>query len=287
MFGIALDLRPADFRRVVGAPRSAVVGLTGQLVLLPALTFGLVVLLEPPPSMALGMMLVAACPGGNVSNFFTHLAGGSTALSVSLSAISTTASMVTTPVLLGFWAGLHPPTARLLREVAVDPLDLLATVAILLGVPIVAGMTVAARHPKLALRLRGPLRILSLLFLAGFVVVALVANFQPFLDHIRKIAGLVLLHNGLAFALGFLAAFAAGLPARDRRAVTLEVGIQNSGLGLVLIFAFFGGLGGMALVAAWWGVWHLLAGFAVAAAWSRISTGSGAGGVERVEEVAP
>ena len=97
MFGVALDLKPADFKRVLSTRRAALAGLGCQFVLLPAITFGLVLMLEPPPSVALGMFLIAACPGGTTSNFMTHLAGGNTALSVSLSAVSTVAATVMMP----------------------------------------------------------------------------------------------------------------------------------------------------------------------------------------------
>lgn len=269
MFGIALDLRPADFRRVLLSPRAPLVGLTAQWLLLPAMTWALIALFRPNASLALGMMLVAACPGGNISNFFTHLARGSTALSVSMSAVSTLGAVVMTPFNFGFWASRYPPTDQLLRRVALDPLDLLVTVGLLLGLPIFVGMAVAGQKPKWAARLRRPMKWLSLAFFAAFVVLALAANFDLFLQHAHLIVGWVLAHNALALALGWTTARTAGLSPRERRAITLEVGIQNSGLGLVLIFGFFGGLGGMALITAWWGVWHLLSGWSVAMLFAR------------------
>ena len=103
----------------------------------------------------------------------------------------------------------------------------------------------------------------------GFIVAALAANWTYFLDLAGLIAGLVVAHNALALGLGFGVATLAGLSARDRRSVTLETGIQNSGLGLILIFAFFNGLGGMAVVAAFWGMWHAVSGLALAVWWGR------------------
>ena len=269
MFGVALDVRPADFRGMLGRGRAFWIGLASQFLLLPAFTFLLVNLLEPAPSMALGMILVAACPGGNISNFMTHLAAGNTALSVSMSALSTLASTLLTPLNLAFWASLYPPTASLLRDVALDPWDLALTVAIILALPMVAGMGLAARLPALAARLRRPMKIFSLLVFAAFVLLALAANREHFVRWIGTIAGLVALHNAVALGLGYGAARLGRLGEADRRAVALEVGIQNSALGLVLIFDFFQGLGGMALVAAWWGVWHIVAGLTVAGFWSR------------------
>lgn len=264
MVGVALDLRPADFAALARAPRAALVGLFGQVVALPALTFALVVLLRPPPSVALGMMLVAACPGGNMSNFITHLARGNTELSVTMTAIGTALAVVTTPLNLTFWSGMHADTAALVRAVALDPGELFATVLGVLGLPLALGMTIAARWPGAAARLRGPFRVFSVACLALFIVLALRRNSGVFGEHWQLLGGVVALHNGLALLTGWAVARAAGLPGRDRRALAIEVGIQNAGLALVLAFGFFPGLGGAAMIAAWWGVWHLVAGLALA-----------------------
>lgn len=273
MFGVALDLTPGDFRRLLERPRAFFVGFFSQFFFLPAATFLLVLLLEPMPSMALGMMLVAACPGGNVSNFITHRAGGNLALSVSMTAASTACAVIMTPFNLAFWAGLYAPTRPLLEATSVSPWDMAFTVAILLVVPLLLGMFVNTRFPALAARLRGPMKPLSMLVLALFIVGALAANFQYFIAYVGLVAGVVFLHNGVALAGGYLLPWLAGLPEIDRRAISIETGIQNSGLGLVLIFNFFGGLGGMAIVAAWWGVWHIVSGLALAWWFSRRPSG--------------
>jgi BASS family bile acid:Na+ symporter len=130
-------------------------------------------------------------------------------------------------------------------------------------------MTVARRFPRFAARARKPFRLLSLVFFAVFVVGGLIANLEFFMDYVPQVALFVFLLNAMALALGYYTAKLAGLPEPDRRAVSFEVGIQNSGFGLALVFNFFGGLGGMAIVAAWWGIWHLLAGTALATWWRR------------------
>ncbi|MCB9749718.1 MAG: bile acid:sodium symporter family protein [Myxococcales bacterium] len=269
MFGIALDLRVDDFRRVVTRPRAVVVILVTQLVLLPALTFGLTQALPLAPSVALGMILVAACPGGNVSNLMTHLARGNTELSVTLTAIVTAGAIVFTPLNLSVWASLDPGTRALLRVVHVDPVSMFFTIFVILGLPLAVGMLLAARRPSLAARMRGPFRRASMLFLLAFIVMAATNNWSAFMRHLPEIFPIVILHNALALALGFTTAALFRLGARERRTATIEIGIQNAGLGLILIFAFFGGLGGMAYVAALWGGWHIVAGLLLAAVWSR------------------
>ena len=273
MFGVALELKARDFKAVLVTPRPMLIGLGAQFIVLPAFTWGLVQLIQPAPSIALGMILVAACPGGNVSNFLTHYARGNTALSVSMTAVSTAVAIVMTPLNLALYGGLYPPAAALLKAVALDPLDMLLAVAMLLGVPMLAGMAIGQRFPAFVARAHRPIKTASLLIFGLFVVGALVANWRYFLDYVGVVVFAVFLHNGLALLSGYFAAFAARLPERDRRAVAIEVGIQNSALGLILVFNFFGGLGGMAIVTAWWGVWHLISGLTVATWWSRRDPG--------------
>ncbi|MCY0147514.1 bile acid:sodium symporter family protein [Hoeflea sp. G2-23] len=269
MFSIALDLKPVDFRALLRAPRALVTGLVSQFVVLPALTFLLLLATNPRPSIALGLVLVAACPGGNISNFITHRAGGNTALSVSMTGIATFVAIVLTPVNVAFWGNLYAPTRTLLRETVVDPVSVAITVFFMLIVPLVLGILLNACRPALAARIRKPMQSLSMAIFIGFIVLALAANWNFFLGYAAAVAGLVVLHNGLALAGGYLTATLARVSDYDRRAVTIETGIQNSGLGLVLIFAFFGGLGGMAVAAAFWGIWHAISGLVLAWLWSR------------------
>ena len=123
MFGIALDTRVADFKRVLRMPGAMAVGVAAQFIVLPAVTFVLTLLLKPGPSIALGMILVACCPPGNVSNILTHRAGGNVALSVSMTAISNALAIVLMPLNFAFWGGMHPTAAPLLRSIALDPLE--------------------------------------------------------------------------------------------------------------------------------------------------------------------
>jgi BASS family bile acid:Na+ symporter len=225
--------------------------------------------LKPAPSIALGMLLVASCPSGNISNFLVNYAHGNPALSVTIAAFSMLGSILFTPFNLAFWGSMNPATQAILQEVALSPWQVFGTILVLLVVPSVLGMSIAHRYPTFAARARKPFRILSLAFFAVFVVGGLVANLEFFMDYVPQVALFVFLLNALALALGYYAAKLARLPEADRRAVSFEVGIQNSGFGLALVFNFFGGLGGMAIVAAWWGIWHLIAGTTLATWWRK------------------
>jgi BASS family bile acid:Na+ symporter len=145
----------------------------------------------------------------------------------------------------------------------------LGAVVVLLGVPTTLGVWVSHRYPHFAARARRPFQVLSLVFFVLFVVGALVVNWNFFLQYTQRVVLFVFLLNAFALMTGYYTARAFRLPEPDRRAVSLEVGIQNSGFGLALVFNFFGGLGGMAIVAAWWGIWHILAGLTVSTVWRR------------------
>lgn len=269
MFAIAIDLRPGDFAQLRRGPKPLLVGLFSQFVLLPVLTFGLVWVTNPRPSIALGLILIAACPGGNISNFITHRAGGNAALSVSLTACATVAAIVMTPINIAFWGGLYPPTREILESTHLDPIQIAITVGVMLILPLILGMTLNLRRPELTRRIRRPLQTLSMAIFLAFIVLALAANWAFFLSFAGAVAGLVLCHNALALGGGWAVATLARLSPYNRRAITIETGIQNSGLGLALIFAFFGGLGGMAITAAFWGVWHAVSGLVLARIMSR------------------
>jgi BASS family bile acid:Na+ symporter len=272
MFGVALDLDVGDFRRVLDRPRPVLIGLFGHFVAGPAVAYALVRLLQPAPSVALGLMLVAACPAGNISNFLAHLAKGNTALSVSISSCSTVLAVVLTPLNLRFWAGQYGPTAALLRDVAVDPVEMFTTIFILLGIPLALGLWVGKRYPAFRHRARKPMKTLALVVFALFVLIAMAANWHAFTTVLGGVVIAVGAYNAAAYASGYGTAALFGLPERDRRAVAMEVGVQNSGLGMILAFTFFDGLGGMAITCAWWGIWQILTGLALGTWWSRRPT---------------
>lgn len=270
MFGVALDLKVDDFRAVARAPKGPLAGIATQLLLLPPATFVLIQIIDPIPSVKLGMLLIAACPGGNVSNFLVWMARGNTALSVSMTAVTSSAAVITTPFNLAFWASLDPDTRSLLANIAVDAADMFATIVLLLGLPLLAGMLVRARFPAFSARIQHPLRRADGTLFLAFVLLAFYRGREYLGPAIMPVLAIVIVHNAMALGLGYSIARLLKLPPRDRRAICLEVGIQNSALGLALIFNFFAELGGTALVAAWWGSWHLVGGFTLAIIWSRV-----------------
>ncbi len=269
MFGVAIDLKIEDFKRILASPKAPAIGLFAQFVLLPAFTFGLTLLLKPHPSIALGMILVAACPGGNLSNLMTYLSKGNCAVSISMTAVSTAAAIVMTPLNLSIWGNLNPATAPILQQVSLSPMDVFTTVFIILGIPLILGMTLSRIFPNLADKVRKPFKIFALVFFILIVLGALAANYKIFMQVIGLVIIAVFLHNALALNLGYWTGRLFRLPEGDCRAVSIEVGIQNSALGLILVFNFFGGMGGMAILVGWWGVWHIIAGLVTAFIFTR------------------
>jgi BASS family bile acid:Na+ symporter len=269
MLGVALELKLDDFKRIFVAPKAPMIGLGAQFILLPVFTFFLTLILRPPPSIALGMILVAACPGGNLSNIITYLARGNCAVSVSMTAVSTAAAIFMTPFNLALWGSLNAQTNQILQAVRLSPFDVFVNVFIILGIPLILGLFLSRAFPSLVAKARKPFKIFSLIFFIAIVAVALIANWQNFLKYVGLVFFGVLIQNALALNLGYWSGRLFRLSEQDTRAVAIEVGIQNSGLGLVLVFNFFDGLGGMAIITAWWGIWHIIAGLIAAFVFSR------------------
>ncbi len=267
MYGIALDIEVKQFKELFRTPKLVLAGLLSQFVLLPALTYLFVLWIKPAPSVALGLFLVAACPGGNVSNFMSHLAKANTALSITLTAFATLLSVIMTPLNFQWYASLYEPSAVLFRSISVDPADLFKVVGLLLALPLTLGLYTRYRFKAIAIRLEKILKPLSLLIFIVLVVIALASNWETFRKFATQFADLVIAHNTLAILLGFTTALVFRLDRYSRRSIAIETGIQNSGLGLLLIFTFFDGLGGMAVIAALWGVWHLISGLFLGLFW--------------------
>lgn len=267
MFGVALGISIDDFKRLFKNPKIVFVGILSQFILLPAATFLVIILIQPHPSFALGMMMIAACPGGNVSNFYSKMAGGNAALSVSLTAFATLICIVMTPLNLEFWGSMHEPTATILKTIKLNPYDLFKLVSLILGIPLICGMLVKHYHSEMAKKIEKILKPLSMLVFVALIFIAFSQNLDVFANHIHLVLFLVIFHNIFAFIIGYYTAKIFGLNIRDRKTISMETGIQNGGLGLLLIFGFFEGLGGMALLAAFWGVWDVFSGMVLATYW--------------------
>ena len=272
MFGVALNMRISGFKELLKRPRPIIAGFLSQFVILPFTTFLLIMWLRPPTSVALGMVLVAACPGGNVSNFISKLAKGNIELSVALTAIATIAAVIMTPFNFAFWGGLYANASGLVIPISIDWWQMTKIVLMLLGLPIIVGMWVRHYLPKTADRIEKPMKWFSIIFFLAIVVGAIMQNITYFKLYVGLIAVFVLLHNFLAFFTGYSVATLFRVRQRERRSITIETGIQNSGLALVLIVNphLFDGLGGMAFIAAFWGIWHIVSGMIVGGTWSLI-----------------
>ncbi len=282
MFGVALEIKVEHFKKVVWNPKSTIVGVFSQFFLLPFITFLVAFLLRHyiTPTIALGMILVASCPGGNISNFMSSLARGNVALSVSLTAIATMAAIFMTPLNFSLWGGMFTDlysrmdATSLVRPLEIDAWQMVQTVFILLGIPLVLGMLFNHYFPKATTRIVKPIKRLSILIFMGMVILAFMKNFDFFKAHIKYIFIIVLVHNALALLTGYSIATVFKRDIVDRRTISIETGIQNSGLGLVLLFnpKIFPpdlAIGGMAFIAAWWGIWHILSGLTIASIWGR------------------
>ena len=275
MYGVALGIRPGIFIDVFKNPKSLIIGMVCQLILLPAFTFLLTLAFGTSISwtMALGMILVASCPGGNISNFMSSLSKANVELSVSLTAVSTALSVLLTPFNFWLYGNLYLHFANVAGEVPtlVIPLwDVFKTIFILLGIPLTAGILTARYLPKVAAALKKPLQYLSIIFFIAMVILSFAGNLDAFMKCIKYIFLIVLVHNLLALNIGFWTGTLFRVPNKDRRTLTIETGIQNSGLGLVLLlgtglFAGFPPHGGTLVITAWWGVWHIISGLTVSA----------------------
>jgi BASS family bile acid:Na+ symporter len=268
MFGVALDIKVSDFSNLLQSPKPVVVGIISQFLLIPLVTFLMIIAINPSPSIALGMMMVAACPGGNISNFMTKLAGGNTALSISLTAFASLAALIMTPINFAVWGSFYEPTASILKTVEVSPMEIARFVLLILGIPLVLGMVINNYHPKMAAKASRFLKPVSILIFLSFIGGAFYNNLDIFMAHIHYVFVIVIAHNSILLLVGFYFAKLNKLAYLDQKTLSIETGIQNSGLGLLLVFSFFDGLGGMALLVAFWAIWDILSGLLIAFFWS-------------------
>jgi bile acid:Na+ symporter, BASS family len=268
MFGVALDLKMSDFSYVLTNRKAVLSGLVSQWILLPILTILLVWVFRPEYSIALGMILIAACPGGNVSNYAVHLSGANVALSVVLTMISTIFCALSTPFIFAQLRKFIPDGHAGDVIFDISFINMISTIVQLILLPLVVGYICVTFFPMFVNKIKGFVKKLSLLIFIGFVIAAVAGNLDNLKNYIGLVFFIVLIHNGLALAVGyFFSKSIMNLPSDDAKAISIETGIQNSGLALILIFNFFDGMGGMALIAAWWSVWHLISSLTLAIWW--------------------
>ncbi len=267
MFGIALELTPDDFKALVKNKKSTVVGLLSQMVMLPILTLVLIAVIQPHPALAAGMLLVAACPGGNVSNYAVHLSKSNAPLSVLLTTFSTLAAAFATPFVFKQGMSVLNSLSHTKAVFSIDFLSMFVSIVQLILVPLILGMLLRQWKPVFTSKIIPTVKRVSLLIFIAFILFAVAGNLENIRQHLHRVFLIVMLHNGLALALGYFFPLWLGRSKEDARTISIETGIQNSGLALILIFNFFNGNGGMALIAAWWSIWHLVSSFILALYW--------------------
>ncbi len=269
MFGVALDMKVSDFRRVAEFPKSVLVGLASQWLILPILTVYLIHIWNPVPAIALGLLLVATCPGGNISNYATHLSKGNAALSVTLTSFVSVSSIVATPFMFALFALFVPQVQPLLAEIDLNPWTMLKLLVQLVLIPMMLGMLVNRYFPTLTGKIRKPISKISLFLFLAVVIGAIYGDWENLVKYVKYVFLIVIVHNLIALIAGYYWAKWNKLMEADARAICMETGIQNSGLGLILIFTFFPGVKGMLLVTAFWAIWDMVSSFVLAVYWSK------------------
>ncbi len=273
VFSIALELKLEDFKRVAQAPKAVIAGLIPQFILLPMGTWLATLALDLPANVEAAMMLVAACPGGSLSNVITHFGRGNTALSVSISAVAALIALVATPFNFAWMVSSNPVTATWMRSLEIDPSGIWVSLLIMLAVPMALGMAVAYKLPQLAAKLTKPLANFSLFALFAFIILGLLKERSNLTLALLPTLALVIAHNASGLFLGWITSKAFGVAVRDRRAIMIEGGMQNSGLALGIIALQFGNDFGMVTVAGLWGIWHIVSGLSCAYVWRRQDRG--------------
>ncbi|MDP3889643.1 bile acid:sodium symporter family protein [Nocardioides sp.] len=269
LFGIALDVKVEDFGSLLRRPRLFALGIAAQLVLLPGLALALIVWTDPQVSVAVGLLLLTCCPAGNLSNLLTHRARGDLAFSRSMTSASNALAIVVTPLAFGFWSAWQADLDRAVDTIQLSSADLLLGTALLIVAPFVAGVLVAWRRPGLARRLSRYVEPAVLVLLLVLIVGAVAASWSILAAALPSVGPFVLTLNAVALAVGYLVARVTRLGEAAARAMTFEVAIRNTGLGLVIALTVFPALGGVAVTVAMYGLWDVVMGLLLASWWRR------------------
>lgn len=236
MLGLGMGLSLDDFRRVARYPRAVLTGLILQVLILPAVAFALALAFGLPPELAVGLMLLAASPGGATANIYSHLARGDVALNITLTAINSLLCLLTLPLILNLsleyflGAGQYvPPPVRKVIEVAV-----------IIVLPVVIGMVVRARAPGFATRVEKPLRLLSVLVLVLLVAAAVMQERDTLVEFFAVVGLACLSFNLISMGVGYAAPIALKLPRRQAIAIAMEIGIHNGTLAIFIALNVLG-----------------------------------------------
>ena len=243
MFSVGLALQGADFRRVFVRPRALLIGLVGQLVLVPLAALAVVLAFDLPPLLGMGLMVLAACPGGASSGFLTHLARANAALSLSLTVISSLAALLTFPllvkaVLAAFGEGVFGADGGVLAELPVG--RLIGSVLVVTTLPIVAGMLLRLRAPAFTARAEPAIARVATLFFAAIVVATFVSHQHTILANLLSIGPATMVLNFAVLGTAYGLVMLAGAGRRDAVAVAMECGLQNAGLAIFVAIVLLG-----------------------------------------------
>ena len=260
MFGMGLTLKAEDFRVVFTRPRDVLIGCLAQFTVMPLLAFALTRIFKLDAALAIGVILVGCCPGGTASNVITYLAKGDLALSVGMTATSTLLAPVLTPLLVWLLAG---------ETVDVNVLGMLLSILWVVILPIALGLVVKRLWPRTTERATDYLPALSTLAICTIVLIVIAANAHKLLDGGWIILLVVILHNLCGFGIGYLIGWALHLLPAKRRAISIEVGMQNSGLATSLANLHFAAYPLAAIPGALFSVWHNISGAVVARIYAR------------------
>lgn len=258
MFGMGLTLKLSDFKIVFKQPIPVIIGVLAQFIIMPLVAFILAKLLNLPPEIAAGLVLVGACPGGTASNVMVYIAKGDLPLSVAMTSISTLLAPILTPAILLVLAGQWLP---------VDPMSMFLSIVKMIIIPIGLGIIVNAIFPRAVEKSTTALPLVSVVAIVAIVAAVVSQNHDTLATSGLLIFTAVMLHNVFGLLLGYIAAMITGLDETRRRAISIEVGMQNSGLGASLASVYFTPLA--ALPSAIFSVWHNISGPIIASYWSQ------------------
>ena len=232
MLGLGMTLHPADFRRILSQPKAVLIGLGVQMLLLTAICFGLCLLLQLPPELAVGMMLLAAAPGGASANIYSHLAGGDVALNITLTAVNSLLCLLSLPLIVGFSLAYFMAA----DQAVPPPFGKIIEVGLIILVPVALGMGIRRSWPQLSDRVAKPLRLFSVLLLALLVVLTMVQQWRLLAEYAAIIGLACVLFNVLSLLIGYAVPLALKLPRRQAIAIAMEIGIHNGTLALFIAF---------------------------------------------------